>query len=196
MYVPAQGWLDVGRGGGAVRRRPRLLSKSDQITLSDSKPDSRIRIARADQISPRPTAKAGYVLPYVPGLYKRRVPRPYSCTSFFSLFTMTCSLASNGTTRPYRVLVVGASYAGLAFTVNLLDLCHGLPCRFATGGADAPAVKDRQVPVDITIADERDGYCKSSLQPYLRPFQRSLTSSMHTRPLDRHTASVRIRRVR
>lgn len=59
---------------------------------------------------------------------------------------------------PFKVLVVGGSYAGLAATVNLLDLCHGHKNRFNLDPEDnGPGHK---VPVEITIVDERDGYCE------------------------------------
>ncbi|GAB1213997.1 hypothetical protein ATERTT37_003153 [Aspergillus terreus] len=57
---------------------------------------------------------------------------------------------------PFKVLVVGGSYAGLAATLNLLDLCHGRKCRFNLDEADNGPGK--KVPVHITIVDERDGY--------------------------------------
>ncbi|KAJ5329418.1 hypothetical protein N7452_009808 [Penicillium brevicompactum] len=57
---------------------------------------------------------------------------------------------------PFKVLIVGGSYAGLAATLNLVDLCQGRKCRFNLDEADkAP---EHKVPVQITIVDERDGY--------------------------------------
>ncbi|TLD39663.1 pyridine nucleotide-disulfide oxidoreductase AMID-like [Venturia nashicola] len=55
---------------------------------------------------------------------------------------------------PIRVLVVGGSYAGLAATLNLLDLCSGKAPRFT------PNIEhtSRPVPVKVTIVDERDGF--------------------------------------
>lgn len=60
--------------------------------------------------------------------------------------------------QPLRVLVSGGSYAGLSVTLNLLDLCNGLPSRFV-GEKSAPDTS-QQVPLEITIVDERDGFCK------------------------------------
>ncbi|OGE55891.1 hypothetical protein PENARI_c003G01832 [Penicillium arizonense] len=58
--------------------------------------------------------------------------------------------------QPYKVLVIGGSYAGLAATLNLIDLCHGRKCRF---NLDPNAVApEKKIPVQITIVDERDGY--------------------------------------
>jgi hypothetical protein len=65
---------------------------------------------------------------------------------------------------PFKVLVVGGSYAGLAATLNLLDLCHGRKCRFNLDEADNGPGK--KVPVEITIVDERDGYCMPSRRPH------------------------------
>lgn len=58
---------------------------------------------------------------------------------------------------PFKVLIVGGSYSGLAATLNLVDLCHGRKCRFNLVEKDqAPGNK---IPVQVTIVDERDGYC-------------------------------------
>ncbi|TQB68712.1 hypothetical protein MPDQ_002892 [Monascus purpureus] len=62
---------------------------------------------------------------------------------------------------PFRVLVIGGSYAGFATIVNLLDLCHGKPCRFAaskTDDASRNEPEQRRVPIQVTFVDERDGY--------------------------------------
>ncbi|OQE38026.1 hypothetical protein PENCOP_c009G05503 [Penicillium coprophilum] len=57
---------------------------------------------------------------------------------------------------PFKVLIVGGSYSGLAATLNLVDLCHGRKCRFNLDENDkGPEYK---VPVQVTIVDERDGY--------------------------------------
>jgi hypothetical protein len=60
-----------------------------------------------------------------------------------------------------RVLVIGGSYSGLAATVNLIDLCDGKQPRFTSTPTDvvSPTTK---LPVEITIVDERDGYCMSN----------------------------------
>jgi hypothetical protein len=56
-----------------------------------------------------------------------------------------------------RVLVVGGSYAGLSVALNLLDLSNGLAPRFS--GSKDPADISQQTPVEVTIVDERDGFC-------------------------------------
>lgn len=65
---------------------------------------------------------------------------------------------------PTKILVIGGSYAGVAATVTLLDLCHG---RTSMKGV-SPADKDAKVHYEITLVDERDGFCKpgpSSITP-------------------------------
>lgn len=66
------------------------------------------------------------------------------------------SVAQNVT----RVLVAGGSYAGLSVTLNLLDLCNGLSPRFS--GTNTPTDRSQQTPVEVTIVDERDGFCTLS----------------------------------
>lgn len=61
------------------------------------------------------------------------------------------------TTAPFRLLVVGGSYAGLSTVMNLLDICNGRSPRMGTEYPHHAEIK--QIPVDITIVDERDGYC-------------------------------------
>lgn len=60
---------------------------------------------------------------------------------------------------PTRILVVGGSYAGLSATVNLIDLGNHVNARYNypnyTHDAEAP-----RTPVEITLVDERDGFCK------------------------------------
>lgn len=58
-----------------------------------------------------------------------------------------------------KVLVIGGAYAGLAASLNLLDLCAGRIARFST---DPEAKPTSPLPVEIKIVDERDGYCKLS----------------------------------
>lgn len=60
---------------------------------------------------------------------------------------------------PFRVLVVGGSYAGLAATLNLLDLCNGKAPRFTPDIEHTP----RPVSIKITLIDERDGFCEPTI---------------------------------
>ena len=71
--------------------------------------------------------------------------------------------SSEGTTyvAPWRVLVVGGSYAGLAAATNLLDLSEGRPPRF-NPTLERNTTRSYKVHVEITIVDERDGYCETT----------------------------------
>lgn len=65
-----------------------------------------------------------------------------------------------------RVFIAGGSYAGLSAAVNLLDLGHGLSPRMAHERYQHhPSVP--KVDFQITIADERDGYCEKFPLDYL-----------------------------
>lgn len=67
--------------------------------------------------------------------------------------------AETTSTAAAKVLVVGGSYAGLAATLNLLDLCDGLPPRFAYE-KDPQVDEQKKASVEVTIVDERDGFCE------------------------------------
>ena len=60
-----------------------------------------------------------------------------------------------------KVLVVGGAYGGMAAAVNLLDISNHANPRFNYPNyqwdADAP-----RTPIEVTIVDERDGYCMST----------------------------------
>ncbi|WYZ37541.1 hypothetical protein EsH8_II_001047 [Colletotrichum jinshuiense] len=62
-----------------------------------------------------------------------------------------------GAIPPFKVFIVGISYAGVSTALNLLDLSIGKTPRLAhTPYEHHPDFKN--VPVEITIADERDGF--------------------------------------
>lgn len=65
------------------------------------------------------------------------------------------SIAVSGE-KPYRILVVGGCYAGLAAATNLLDLCYGRAPRFTP----AQSTPTHRLPIEVTIVDERDGFCR------------------------------------
>jgi hypothetical protein len=94
---------------------------------------------------------------------------PYLCpsSSFFAPFS---SMPSNeGPNIPQavpRVLVIGGSYSGLAATVNLIDLCDGKQPRFTSTPTDVVSPKTK-LPIEITIVDERDGYCMYNHTSYV-----------------------------
>lgn len=60
-----------------------------------------------------------------------------------------------------RVLVAGGSYAGLSTVVNLLDLGRGQTPRMS----EKKSKHDSELGLvnwDITVVDERDGFCKQN----------------------------------
>lgn len=71
--------------------------------------------------------------------------------------TASASSAPDGIVTA-RVLIAGASYAGLAAAVNLLDLTDGKPPRMALDPYPFQKTWPR-VRFEITIVDERDGFC-------------------------------------
>jgi hypothetical protein len=64
--------------------------------------------------------------------------------------------------QPFRVLVAGGAYGGLSVALNLHDLCRGLAPRAGPTPDEAEQVERPKFAVDITIVDERDGYCELS----------------------------------
>jgi hypothetical protein len=60
--------------------------------------------------------------------------------------------------RAFRVLVIGGSYGGLAAALTLVDLSRGRVPRFSSNPDVTPP--SHRVPIQITVADERDGYCR------------------------------------
>ncbi len=65
-------------------------------------------------------------------------------------------------TAPLRIFIAGGSYAGLSTALNLLDLADGRKPRMS-GDEQYPHHEDlKNTNLEITIADERDGFCTSS----------------------------------
>ncbi|KAB5578071.1 pyridine nucleotide-disulfide oxidoreductase-like protein [Coniochaeta sp. 2T2.1] len=69
-------------------------------------------------------------------------------------------MGSITTTPPFRVLILGGSYAGLSAALNLDDLCNNRVARCGKKPEDGEESRspERTVAVDITIVDERDGF--------------------------------------
>lgn len=69
-----------------------------------------------------------------------------------------------GAIPPFKVFVIGGlSYAGVSTTLNLLDLSSGKSPRLAHIPYEHhPDLKN--VPVEITLVDERDGFCKNPVK--------------------------------
>lgn len=65
-------------------------------------------------------------------------------------------MGSHFDVAPFKVLILGGSYGGLSAALNLIDLAEGRAARQGNGVVPG---HDGKVPVDITIVDERDGFC-------------------------------------
>ncbi|KAI5867900.1 FAD/NAD(P)-binding domain-containing protein [Durotheca rogersii] len=57
--------------------------------------------------------------------------------------SQAAAAAARSAANPYRVLIAGGCYGGLAAAVNLIEKCDTI---------------ENPIPIDITIVDERDGY--------------------------------------
>lgn len=68
---------------------------------------------------------------------------------------------------PHRVLVVGCAYGGLSAVVNLLDYEKGKARQSVYPGPDFKGAKSRNG-IEITVIDERDGYCVFSFLAGIR----------------------------
>lgn len=68
----------------------------------------------------------------------------------------------DGICTPYKILVIGGSYGGLAAAFNLLDLCAAKPARFTGKPTETPKIN-----VQIKVVDRRDGYCERSHLCYI-----------------------------
>ncbi|OIW22671.1 pyridine nucleotide-disulfide oxidoreductase-like protein [Coniochaeta ligniaria NRRL 30616] len=80
------------------------------------------------------------------------------------------SLFVNATRRPFRVLVLGGSYAGLSAALNLSDLCLNKDPRCGKKTEDAQKRQSLEVApaADITIVDERDGFCNFAEKAWVK----------------------------
>lgn len=70
--------------------------------------------------------------------------------------TMGSQFDASSKSTPFKVLILGGCYGGLSAALNLVDLAEG---RAARQGNGAVPGHDGKIPIDITIVDERDGYC-------------------------------------
>lgn len=78
--------------------------------------------------------------------------------------SMTDALGNLTLSNPHRVLVVGCAYGGISAVINLLDYAQGKARQSVYPGPDFKGEKSSQG-VEITVIDERDGYC-ASLTPH------------------------------
>jgi len=81
---------------------------------------------------------------------------------------------------PTRILVLGGSYGGLSTALNLHDLCSGKQAR-VTLHKPAVGAPGPRIPIEITIVDERDGYCEFKRGDFVsgRTDTGKITSSVH-----------------
>lgn len=63
---------------------------------------------------------------------------------------------SSATSGPFKVLILGGCYGGLSAALNLIDLSEG---RAARQGSGVVPGHDGQIPIEVTVVDERDGFC-------------------------------------
>lgn len=70
------------------------------------------------------------------------------------------SFANLSLSTPHRVLIVGCAYGGISAVVNLLDYSHGKARTPVYPGPDFKGLKSKKG-IEITVIDERDGYCTS-----------------------------------
>ena len=80
------------------------------------------------------------------------------------LQAVTNSLEGLSLGCPHRVLVVGCAYGGISAVLNLLDYAQGKSRQSIYPGPDFKGARSRRG-VEITVIDERDGYCASAYPP-------------------------------
>jgi hypothetical protein len=97
------------------------------------------------------------------------------------LSNMTDALGSLSLSNPHRVLVVGCAYGGISAVINLLEYAQGRARQSVYPGPDFKGIKTSRG-VEITVIDERDGYCASPT-PQLAEFSYFL---MMAKPVDQY----------
>lgn len=91
-----------------------------------------------------------------------------------------------------RVLVIGGAYAGLSAVIHLLELANGGEHRPTSVPLPPVTGKPLRSSVQITMIDERDGFCKSrsSLVSYLIILHATYSYTTANRPHYRIAARV------
>jgi len=72
----------------------------------------------------------------------------------------TDTLGSTSLSNPHRVLIVGCAYGGISTVVNLLEYSQGKARKSVYPGPDFKGARSHRG-IEITVIDERDGYCES-----------------------------------
>jgi hypothetical protein len=78
------------------------------------------------------------------------------------LSNVTDALSNLNLSHPHRILVVGCAYGGISAVINLLEYSQGKARQSVYPGPDFKGAKCSRG-VEITVIDERDGYCASSI---------------------------------
>jgi hypothetical protein len=65
---------------------------------------------------------------------------------------------------PHRILVVGCAYGGISAVINLLKYSQGDARQSVYPGPDFKGARSSRG-IEITVIDERDGYCTSRHLP-------------------------------
>lgn len=87
-------------------------------------------------------------------------------------------LANLSLSNSHRVLIVGCAYGGISAAVNLLDLEKGKARQSVYPGPDFSGRRSRNG-IEITVIDERDGYCMSLLSsPLILASQQPRTNAL------------------
>lgn len=76
---------------------------------------------------------------------------------------VTDALGNLTLSNPHRVLVIGCAYGGISAVINLLEYSQGRARPDVYPGLDFHGVKSERG-VEVTVIDERDGYCTSILR--------------------------------
>jgi len=73
---------------------------------------------------------------------------------------VTDALGNLSLTNPHQVLIVGCAYGGISAVISLLEFSQGKARQSFYPGPDFKGAKSSRG-VEITVIDERDGYCAS-----------------------------------
>jgi hypothetical protein len=74
---------------------------------------------------------------------------------------VTDALSNLTLSKPHRILIVGCAYGGISAVINLLEYSQGKARQSVYPGPDFKGAKCSRG-IEITVIDERDGYCASS----------------------------------
>jgi hypothetical protein len=86
------------------------------------------------------------------------------------------ALSNLALSNPHRILVVGCAYGGISTVLNLLEYSNGKARPPVYPGPDFKGAMSSRG-VEITVIDERDGYCASP--HFSRGFAISLAIDPH-----------------